>query len=95
VGVALGVETVAALGVDRALDAPVRAVPVGPPMTPAVWYDLTGDGDHGSGGWAGFGALLAHVDPAREAGLQPPGQGGEADTDSIPVIRFRMPSTAD
>jgi hypothetical protein len=95
VGVALGVETVAALGVDRALDAPVRAVPVGPPMTPAVWYDLTGGGEHGGEGWAGFGALLAHVDPGKEARQQSTGQGEEADTDTVPVIRFRMPASTD
>lgn len=91
VGVALGVETIAALGVDRALDAPVRAVPVGPPLTPAVWYDLTGSGDHDSGGWAGFGALLAHVAPARS--VSPRAGGG--DRDAAPAIRFRMPTTAD
>ncbi|QUX31172.1 hypothetical protein KGD83_12155 [Nocardiopsis akebiae] len=95
VGLALGVETVASLGADRALDAPVRAVPVGPPMTPAVWYDLTGGGDHDGGGWAGFGALLAHVNPDRDAGRQSPGQGEEADTDTVPVVRFRMPAAAD
>nr|WP_268742663.1 DUF6177 family protein [Nocardiopsis dassonvillei] len=95
VGVALGVETVASLGVDRALDAPVRAVPVGPPMTPAVWYDLTGGGERSGEGWAGFGALLAHVNPDRDAGQQSPGQGEEADTDTVPVVRFRMPAAAD
>ncbi|WP_435108590.1 DUF6177 family protein [Nocardiopsis synnemataformans] len=95
VGVALGVETVASLGVDHALDAPVRAVPVGPPMTPAVWYDLAGGGNHDSGSWAGFGALLSHVDPGRKSGHRASGQGGEADTDTVPVIRFRMPATTD
>lgn len=99
VGLALGVETVASLGVDHALDAPVRAVPVGPPMTPAVWYDLAGSGgpdnDPGGDGWEGFGALLAHVDPAKASGQRTPGRNGEAGTGSAPVIKFRMPTTAD
>ena len=94
VGLALGAETVASLGVERALDAPVRAVPVGPPMTPAVWYDLENGGDHDGDGWEGFGALLAHVAPERIADQRARADEGDPDPDSVPAVRFRMPTTA-
>jgi hypothetical protein len=94
VGLALGVETVASLGVEHARDAPVRAVPVGPAMTPAVWYDLEGGGDHEGHGWEGFGALLAHVSPRRIADRRARTPQGDPDADAVPVVRFRMPTSA-
>lgn len=95
VGLALGVETVVSLGVEHALDAPVPAVPVGPPMTPAVWYDLEGGGDRDCGGWEGFGALLAHLAQERDTGQQPPAHMGETGSGAVPVVRFRMPTAAE
>ncbi|GAA1440443.1 DUF6177 family protein [Nocardiopsis tropica] len=92
VGLALGVETIASLGVEHALAAPVRAVPVGPPMTPAVWYDLDAANDPDRDGWKSFGALLTHLDPdgTRQANAGPGANAREAQ----PVIQFRMPFTS-
>lgn len=92
VGLALGVETTASLGVGHALDAPVRAVPIGPPMTPAVWYDLDADDDPDRDGWRGFGALLAHLDPDGAHPRKPNAGPGAHTREATPVIRFRMPT---
>ncbi|MCK9871336.1 DUF6177 family protein [Nocardiopsis dassonvillei] len=92
VGVGLGVETVASLGADRALDAPVRSVPIGPPMTPAVWFDLTPhDRQHSE--WDAYGALMSHL--ASERPTEPAGCDEAHDKASVPpsVIPFRMPSS--
>jgi hypothetical protein len=43
VGLGVGAEAVASLGVEHALSAPVEGVSFGPPLTPAVWYPI-GDG---------------------------------------------------
>ncbi|WP_435112253.1 DUF6177 family protein [Nocardiopsis synnemataformans] len=43
VGLGIGAEAVASVGIDHALSAPVEGVPFGPPLTPAVWYPI-GDG---------------------------------------------------
>ncbi|WP_159941636.1 MULTISPECIES: DUF6177 family protein [unclassified Nocardiopsis] len=61
VGLAVGVEGVSSMGRDRALSAPVRGVPIGPPMTPAFWYPI-GDGTEPDG-WDRFHDLMAHLRP--------------------------------
>lgn len=92
VSLVLGVETVVSLGVEYALDAPVRALPVGPPLTPAVRYDLT-DGDGPSGqGWEGFWALLSYLDPRKVSEQQSRLRKDDADT--APIITFRMPTAS-
>lgn len=65
VGLAVGVDGVSSMGTDRALSAPVRGVPFGPPMTPAVWYRI-GDGTEPDS-WDRFRALMDHLRPAEAA----------------------------
>ncbi|XKK36852.1 DUF6177 family protein [Nocardiopsis sp. ARC36] len=62
VGLAVGVDGVSSMGTDRALSAPVRGVPFGPPMTPAVWYRI-GDGTEPDS-WDRFRALMDHLRPS-------------------------------
>ncbi|OOC56333.1 MULTISPECIES: DUF6177 family protein [Nocardiopsis] len=62
VGLAVGVEGVSEMGTDHALSAPVRGVPIGPPLTPAVWYRV-GDGTE-PGSWDRFRDLMSHLRPA-------------------------------
>jgi hypothetical protein len=40
VGLGIGAEGIASIGTDRALSAPVPGIPFGPPLTPAVWYQV-------------------------------------------------------
>ena len=61
VGLAVGPEGVLAAGRDKALAAPVRGVPFGPPMTPVVWYRI-GDGVEPDS-WDRFRALMGHLTP--------------------------------
>ncbi|APC37996.1 hypothetical protein A9R04_26455 [Nocardiopsis dassonvillei] len=61
VGLAVGVEGVSSIGTDRALSAPVRGVPFGPPLTPSVWYRV-GDGTEPDG-WQRFRELMDHLHP--------------------------------
>ncbi|MFW6640706.1 DUF6177 family protein [Nocardiopsis algeriensis] len=61
VGMALGAEAVSSVGTDRALSAPVRGVPFGPPLTPAVWYRI-GDGT-APDSWDRFRGLMDHLHP--------------------------------
>ncbi len=72
VGMAVGQEAVAAIGTGRALGAPVRPLPFGPPMTPAFWYQVgTGVEDDS---WVRFRELMAHLHPDGGYG------GGDAGT---------------
>ena len=64
-GLALGTEGVSALGRERALAAPVRGVPLGPPMTPSVWYRI-GDGT-GPDAWDRFQNLMQYLHPESRA----------------------------
>ncbi|CAL9478624.1 hypothetical protein SUDANB121_03003 [Nocardiopsis dassonvillei] len=67
VGIAVGQEAVAVIGTGRALGAPVRPLPFGPPLTPAFWYQVgTGVEDDS---WVRFRELMAHLHP----------EGGPAD----------------
>ncbi|MEV2278232.1 DUF6177 family protein [Nocardiopsis sp. NPDC049922] len=66
VGVALGAEAVSTVGTDRALSAPVRSIPFGPPMTPAVWYRI-GDGTE-TNAWERFRSLMRHLHPGGSPG---------------------------
>lgn len=61
VGLAVGPEGVLAAGRDKALAAPVRGVPFGPPMTPVVWYRI-GDGVEPDS-WDRFRELMRHLTP--------------------------------
>ena len=65
VGLAVGPEGILAAGRDKALAAPVRAVPFGPPMTPVVWYRI-GDGVEPDG-WDRFHSLMEHLTPPEAA----------------------------
>ncbi|MDE3723921.1 DUF6177 family protein [Nocardiopsis sp. N85] len=64
VGMAVGVEGVSSIGTERALSAPVRGIPFGPPMTPALWYRI-GDGTEDDA-WTRFRELMAHLHPDGE-----------------------------
>lgn len=66
VGLAVGPEGVLAAGRDKALAAPVRGVPFGPPMTPVVWYRI-GDGVEPDS-WDRFRALMEHLTPPEASG---------------------------
>ncbi|RKS05676.1 hypothetical protein DFP74_1281 [Nocardiopsis sp. Huas11] len=61
VGLAVGAEGVLETGLDRALQAPVEGVAVGPRMTPVVWYRV-GDGTEPDS-WDRFQALREHLRP--------------------------------
>lgn len=61
VGLAVGAEAVTSIGTDRALAAPVRGVPFGPPLTPSFWYRV-GDGTEPDG-WKRFRELMDHLRP--------------------------------
>lgn len=65
VGLAVGPEGILAAGRDKALAAPVRAVPFGPPMTPVVWYRI-GDGVEPDS-WDRFHSLMEHLTPPEAA----------------------------
>lgn len=73
------------------MGAPVRAVPVGPPMTPSVCYDLTHDG---SEGWEGFRALLSHLGPDEGPWRQGPEHEEDTGADAAPIITLRMPTSS-
>ena len=61
IGLGIGVEGVASIGSERALAAPVPAIPFGPPLTHAVWYRI-GDGTEAES-QERFRALMAHLRP--------------------------------
>ncbi|MEU0237267.1 DUF6177 family protein [Nocardiopsis sp. NPDC006198] len=61
IGLGIGVEGVASIGSERALAAPVPAVPVGPPLTHAVWYRI-GDGTEADS-HERLRTLMAHLHP--------------------------------
>jgi len=65
VGLGVGVEGVSSIGSDRALSAPVRAIPFGPPLTHAVWYRI-GDGTEADS-QERLSALTAHLRPRSPA----------------------------
>jgi hypothetical protein len=60
-GLAVGPEGVLETGRDKALDAPVEGVALGPRMTPVVWYRV-GDGAEPDS-WSRFRALMEHLRP--------------------------------
>jgi len=72
VGLAVGAEGVSEIGTDRALSAPVRGVPFGPPLTPSVWYRV-GDGTE-PGAWERFRGLMGHLHPDGDS-AGPPSEG--------------------
>ncbi|GAA0990111.1 hypothetical protein GCM10009551_048140 [Nocardiopsis tropica] len=89
VGMALGQEAVAVIGTARALGAPVRPLPFGPPLTPAFWYQVGTGVEHDS--WVRFRGLMAHLHPEGRPGApgDAPGPGqatdhGDAPADSAP-----------
>jgi hypothetical protein len=61
VGLAVGPEGVLETGRDKALDAPVEGVALGPRMTPVIWYRV-GDGTEPDS-WDRFRALMEHLRP--------------------------------
>ncbi|TDQ52276.1 DUF6177 family protein [Actinorugispora endophytica] len=61
VGMAVGAEGVAEIGLDRALAAPTRGRTVGPRRAPSVWYRI-GDGTDPDA-WTGFRELMTHLRP--------------------------------
>lgn len=68
VGLAVGPDEVAHLGVDHALAAPAPAArPLGDPARPAVWFDL-GDGTTPAG-WDHLAAVLQHVGGGGSSGV--------------------------
>lgn len=61
VGIALGVEAVSEVGTEHAVKAPIRPVPFGSPMAPALWYSVGTGIEEES--WPRFRALMTHLTP--------------------------------
>ncbi|MGQ4271363.1 DUF6177 family protein [Nocardiopsis changdeensis] len=72
VGMAVGQEAVSVIGTGRALGAPVRPLPFGPPLTPAFWYQVGTGVEEDS--WVRFRELMAHLHPDGGYGAEPGGE---------------------
>lgn len=64
VGMAVGTQAVAEIGVQHVRDTPILGQFIGPAASPGAWFQLTdGDppGDADAEPWATFNALMSHL----------------------------------